>query len=88
MADKNQPSEHWKVFALFFKEITENKGWSNSQLANKVGVHRSTINRFFDLDFPLKFDVILKIAQALELNIFFESRNSETDLNPDLSKPI
>tara|TARA_A100000171_G_C2111354_1_gene135224 strand:+ start:608 stop:946 length:339 start_codon:yes stop_codon:yes gene_type:complete len=86
--NKNEPSEHWKVFALFFQEAMKDKEMNSSQLAEKIGVHRSTLKRFFDLDFPLKFDVILKIVHALELNLFFESRNSETDLNQLFEKAM
>lgn len=81
MQNQDKPSEHWKVFALFFKEVMDSKKLTTSALALKIGVHRSTLKRFFDLDFPLKFDVILKIAEALDLNMFFETKDSKTNLN-------
>lgn len=73
--------EHWKAFALFFKNAMDAKGLNQSQLAEKVGVHRSTLKRFFELEFCLKFDTILAIVHALELNLFFESRDDSAELN-------
>lgn len=74
-------SEHWKVFALFFKNAMEAKGIKPSNLAAKIGASPSTITRFFDLEFCLRFDYILKIAHALELNIFFETRDESAKIN-------
>lgn len=74
-------SSHWKLFALFFKNAMEAKGYNVSQLAEKIGVHRSTLKRFFDLEFPLKFDTILALIHALELNIFFETRDESAEIN-------
>lgn len=73
--------EHWKAFALFFRNAMKAKGMNQSQLADKVGVHRSTLKRFFELEFPLKFDVVLAIVHALELNMFFESRDDSAEMN-------
>ena len=81
MRDQYNKSEGWKVFALYFKNAMKAKGMNQSQLAEKVGVHRSTLKRFFELDFCLKFDVILAIVQALDLNVFFESRDQSAEMN-------
>lgn len=78
---KNNTGEHWKVFALFFKNAMEAKGMKASQLANKIGASPSTITRFFDLEFCIRFDYVLKIVQALELNMFFETRDESAEIN-------
>lgn len=85
---KTPQGEHCKVLALFFKEVMEARQMSQSQLAEKVGIHRSTIKRFFDLEFCLRFDLVIKIVQALELNMFFETRDSKTDLNIAFEKAM
>lgn len=71
----------WEVFALFFKNAMEAKGMKPSQLAAKIGASPSTITRFFDLEFCIRFDYILKIVNALELNIFFETRDESAEIN-------
>src|SRR5690606_33351494 len=78
---KNPQGEHWKAFALFLEKAMEHKGMNRTQLAEKIGVHSSTIKRFFELEFCVKFDVVLAIIHALELNIFFESRDESAELN-------
>jgi ribosome-binding protein aMBF1 (putative translation factor) len=77
----NTQSEHWKVFALFFKQAMEAKGMKASQLAAKIGASPSTIIRFFDLEFCIRFDYVLRIIHALELNIFFETRDESAEVN-------
>lgn len=74
-------SEHWKLFALFFKEAMEAKGMKASQLAYRIGISPSTITRFFNLEFCLRFDYVLKIAHALQLNIFFETKDESAQIN-------
>jgi DNA-binding phage protein len=67
--------EHWKAFALFLENAMKAQGMNRTQLAEKIGVHSSTIKRFFELEFCVKFDVVLAIVHALELKIFFEDQN-------------
>lgn len=88
MNDQNTQSEHWKVFALFFREAMEAKGMKSSQLAHKIGASPSTVKRFFELEFCLRFDYILKIVHALELNIFFETRDESDKINEWFEKAM
>jgi len=73
--------EHWKLLALFLENAMLGKGMNRTQLGEKVGVHSSTIKRFFELDFCLKFDTVLAIAKELELNIFFETRDQSAEIS-------
>ena len=57
------------------------KGMNRTQLAEAIGVHKSTIKRFFELEFCVKFDVVLAMIHALEMNIFFESRDESAQIN-------
>lgn len=81
MNSNNTSGEHWKVIALFLENAMKHKGMNRTQLAVKAGVSSSTIKRFFELEFCLKLDIVLEIAKALELNIFFESRDQSAQLN-------
>lgn len=82
MKKENTTGEHWKVFALFFKNAMESKGMNQSQLvkeinknrASDVKAHRSTIKRFFDLESCAKFDTVLEVSEALGLNIEFKKK--------------
>jgi len=79
-SQKNQ-SEQWKLFALLFKNAMEAQGLNSYNLSKKVGCSPSTLTRFFNLEFCLRFDYILKIVNELNLNIFFETREDSQDLN-------
>ena len=78
---KTPQGEHWKLLALFLENAMLGKGMNRTQLGEKVGVHSSTIKRFFELDFCLKFDTVLAIAKELELNIFFETRDESAEIS-------
>ena len=69
--------EQWKLLALFLENAMKHKGMNRTQLGEKVGVHSSTIKRFFELDFCLKFDTVLAIAKELDLDIYFKSKKSK-----------
>lgn len=81
MSNKNTQGEHWKAFALFLQNAMEAKGINRTQLAQKIGVHSSTIKRFFELEFCVRFDVVLAIIHALDLNIFFKTHDESAELN-------
>lgn len=72
MNNQNTQGEHWKAFALFLENAMIAQGMNRTQLAKKVGVHSSTIKRFFELEFCVKLDLMIKIAEALELNVIIE----------------
>src|SRR5690554_6715456 len=80
--------EHWKVFARLLKHTAESKNISIAVLAEGADMSRSTIYRFFNLEFCLRFDYVLRIIKALELNIFIESRDSDTELNKLFEKAM
>lgn len=82
MKTENQESQpHWKVFILLAKNIAAEKNISNYEIAEKTGYAESTIGRIFKLEFCPKLQIFLDILRVLEVNIFFESRDSDTDLN-------
>ena len=72
ISNQTTQGDQWKSIALLLENVMKHKGMNRAQLAGKVGVHRSTIKRFFELDFCLRFDIVLSIAKELELNILFE----------------
>ena len=52
------------------KEIREEKGISQYRLAQLTGINRSTINRYENgLIQKISFDNLLKICEALEIDI-------------------
>ena len=74
-------SEHWKVLVLLLKEVAEDKNITHQQIADITGLKRSNITRFFNLNYKPRLDTFLLIANAIQVNFFFEDRESKSDLN-------
>lgn len=60
-----------KLIFKFIKERMEEKKISEFELANMIGVPRSTLNRNFKGETEMAFSTVLKICGALELRPFF-----------------
>lgn len=78
---KNRENEQWKLLVLLLKNIAEDKGITHQQIADETGLIRSNVSRFFGVRYKPNLEVFLRIAQAVKVNIFFEDKESKTDLN-------
>lgn len=81
-------SEHWKVLVLLLKEIAEQKGITQGQIAEESGLLQSNISRFFSLKYKPTLDTFLQIAKAVKVNFFFEDQEEKTDLNIAFEKAM
>lgn len=81
MSNKNKQNEQWKLLILLLKEIAESKGITQQQIASETGLVQSNVSRFFSLKYKPNLDVFLQIAKAINVNFFFEDKDSKTDLN-------
>jgi len=70
-----------KVLIQLLEEIRLQKGISRYKVAKLSGLNEMTVKRFFDLENEPSLSIFLTIAKALGVNFFFESKDSETDLN-------
>lgn len=80
----NQPNfqhEQWKLLVLILREIAESKGITQMDIADKTGLLQSNISRCFALKYKPTLDTFLQIAGAINVNFFFEDKDSKTDLN-------
>lgn len=81
MTNTTNQSEHWKVLVLLLREIAEDKGISQQQIADETGLIQSNVSRLFSLKYKPNLDVFLKVAQAVRVNFFFEDQEGKTQLN-------
>jgi transcriptional regulator with XRE-family HTH domain len=81
MPDRNKQSEHWKVLVMLLKEIAEDKGITQQQIADETGLIQSNVSRLFSMKYKPNLDVFLKVAQAVKVNFFFEDQEGKTELN-------
>lgn len=88
MNEKNNQNEQWKLLVLLLKEIAENKGITQNEIADKTGLLQSNISRFFALKYNPTLDTFLQVAKAINVNFFFEDQDSKTDLNLMMEKAM
>ena len=80
MTDKNN-DQHWKVLVLILRKISESKGISQQEIADRTGLQRSNISRLFNLQYCPNMRTFITIAKAIEVNFFFEDKGGKTDLS-------
>ena len=81
MNNNNNKDQQWKLLVLLLKEIAESKGITQNQIGEIAEMHQSHVSRFFGLKFPPNINTFLKVAKAINVNFFFEDKDSKTDMN-------
>ena len=69
---------NWMLLIIFLDKIRQDKDITHEQLAEKTGLIRSTVSRFFGLRFCPSLKLFITIARALDINFFFEDKGSTT----------
>jgi len=80
--------KQWKLLVLLLQQIAEQKGLTQQIISEKSEMHQSHISRFFALKYAPDIRTFLKIAKAIEVNFFFEDKESKTDLNIAMEKAM
>ncbi len=83
MNKNNQQNEDagWQLLVSLLREIAHEKGITQETIAERTGLLQSNISRLFALKFPPSLKVFVKVANALEVNFFFEDRESKVYYN-------
>lgn len=61
------------------KKLRKKKGWSQSELADRIGSHLSHINRIETGKYNPSLDVVQKLAKALDVSIDYLVSNTAED---------
>lgn len=88
MTKKSNENEQWKLLVLILKEVAEQKGITHQSIADKTGLIRSNVSRFFGLSYTPSLSMFLLIAKAIGVNFFFEDKESKSDLNLAFEKAM
>jgi DNA-binding phage protein len=89
MDKKNQKDEQqWMLLVLLLKEIADSKGITQNQIADQTGLLQSNISRFFSLKYKPTLDTFLQVANAINVNFFFEDKDGQSDLNKSFEKAM
>lgn len=70
----------WQFFVLLLKEIATVKGITHEDIANKTGLKRPNVTRFFALNHKPTLDIFLQVAKSIGVNFFFEDKEQKSDL--------
>ncbi|NHZ84408.1 MAG: hypothetical protein GWP19_00825 [Planctomycetia bacterium] len=73
--------QQWKLLVLILKKISEEKGISHQKIADVTGLQRSNVTRMFGLKYSPNMKTFLMVAKAINVNFFFEDKDSKMDLN-------
>lgn len=73
-------SEHWKSYALFFKNTMAARKMTETQLAEKAHIDEEALLQFLKMKRSLDFEKILTLTDALGLEIYFEPREKNMSL--------
>jgi len=73
--------QHWKLLVLMLKLIAKEKDITHEQIAKKTGLLRNNVSRIFSLKYCPSLKIFIAIAMAIEVNFFFEDKESKTQLN-------
>jgi transcriptional regulator with XRE-family HTH domain len=72
------------VFGKKLRECREAKSFSQSKLANEVGVHQSIIGRYEREEAKPTIDVVINLAKALDTTVgYLLGENKDADLFKD-----
>jgi DNA-binding phage protein len=84
----SKKTEHWEVLVSMLRVIAEEKKISQIEIAKRSGLIQSNISRMFALEYKPNLDTFLKVANAIEVNFFFEDKDSTTNLNQLFEKAM
>lgn len=70
-------NKQWEVLVLLLKEIAEQKGITQNEIAETTGMMQSAVSRFFSLKFKPTLDTFLQIAKAVKVNFFFQDQEDK-----------
>ena len=69
-----------KVYGSWIKLLREEKKWSQQELADKIGISRSTIVKIENGYWNFGIDTITILAVHLDFFVIFVEKDSEDDL--------
>lgn len=72
---------HWQLLVLMLRKISEKKGITQTEIAERAGLIPSNVSRVFSLQYCPNMRTFVAIAQAIGVNFFFEDKDNQTDLS-------
>ncbi|WP_417254792.1 helix-turn-helix domain-containing protein [Celeribacter sp.] len=70
-----------KQIGAIIQRTRKTRGWTQMELAERAGLRQATISLIESGDRPAKFDTILAVLAALDLEFRVEPRSKGSDLD-------
>ena len=81
MEENTSNIQQARLLVNMLKLIARKKGITQEMIAEKTGMQQSNIARIFSLKYSPTLQNFIAIAKAVEVNIFIEDKDSDTDLS-------
>lgn len=88
MTNENKYLQARLTLCLFLKSEAETKGITQQQIADKCGWHQQTVQRMLSGKLSPSLDNFIKLADAIGVNFFMGSKDSNTDTNQLFEKAM
>lgn len=76
------------VVLRMLADIADQKGITHQMIADKTGIHRSNVTRMLSCRFIPRFDLVVKIADAIGVYFQFEDRDGTSDMAAAIRKAL
>lgn len=76
------------VVLRMLADIADQKGITHQMIADKTGIHRSNVTRMLSCRFIPRFDLVVKIADAIGVFFQFEDRDGSSDMAAAIKKAL
>lgn len=77
-----------KFMITLLKAIADQKGITNYQMSQGTGIGQTNLALYFNHATMPSLEKFLKIATFLEVNFYFEARDSKTDINKAMERAM
>lgn len=77
-----------RMLCLFLKTEAQKKGITYQKLAEITGFSQPNVSQILNAKYAPSLDNFLKLADAIGVNFFMESKNSPSDLNQEFENEM
>lgn len=88
MTNQQPHEDSWKVLVLLLKEVAKDKGITQAEIADKLGLKQSNVSRIFSEKYVPSLKIYIDIATVLGLKVFFEDTTGTSDLSALFEKAM
>jgi transcriptional regulator with XRE-family HTH domain len=83
------PNENsWRVLVLLLKQVAQEKGITQGEIAEALGLTQSNVSRIFSTKYVPSLKVYNDITTVLGLKVFFEDTSGKIDLDKLIKKAM